>query len=91
MATSSLVIERVPCLSDNYAWVLHEPTQKLTAVVDPSESSPVQALLSSKWVRVLGYCLITCKVRSMHVPVKAVGGSTSVDSSLEVSLLVFTL
>lgn len=26
-------IERVPCLSDNYAWLLHEPSAGLTAVV----------------------------------------------------------
>eukprot|EP00210_Caulerpa_lentillifera_P000071 g67.t1 len=40
-STPELEVHRVPCLKDNYAWLLHEPISKLTAVVDPSESSPV--------------------------------------------------
>lgn len=45
-AASALQIERVPCLSDNYAWLLHEPTSQCTAVVDPSEAGPVRAALA---------------------------------------------
>lgn len=43
-----LEVLRVPCLKDNYAWILHEPTSELTAVVDPSESSPVITALEQK-------------------------------------------
>lgn len=43
-----LEIERVHCLSDNYAWLLHEPQQGVTAVVDPSECAPVVAALERK-------------------------------------------
>jgi hydroxyacylglutathione hydrolase len=47
MATPGVLqIERVPCLSDNYAWLLHEPGSGATAVVDPSESAPVEAALA---------------------------------------------
>ncbi|KAL6767660.1 hypothetical protein ACKKBF_B36130 [Auxenochlorella protothecoides x Auxenochlorella symbiontica] len=42
---ASLTIERVPCLSDNYAWLLHEPASNVVAIVDPSESKPVVAAL----------------------------------------------
>ncbi|KAJ9505449.1 hypothetical protein QJQ45_028707 [Haematococcus lacustris] len=45
----ALQVERVPCLSDNYAvWLVHEPLSKLTAVVDPAEVQPVVAALKSK-------------------------------------------
>lgn len=40
-----LHIERVPCLSDNYSWLLHEPRRGVTAVVDPAEAAPVAAAL----------------------------------------------
>ena len=41
-------VTRVPCLSDNYAWLLHEPKSKLTAIVDPSEFKPVDKALRQK-------------------------------------------
>ena len=41
-------IERVPCLSDNYSWLLHEPQQGATAVVDPAEVEPVVAALEAR-------------------------------------------
>ncbi|GFH15579.1 hydroxyacylglutathione hydrolase, partial [Haematococcus lacustris] len=44
----ALQVERVPCLSDNYVWLVHEPLSKLTAVVDPAEVQPVVAALKSK-------------------------------------------
>jgi len=48
MSGNAMIVERVPCLRDNYVWVLHEPSQQLTAVVDPSESEPVISILNSK-------------------------------------------
>lgn len=45
-----LEIERVPCLSDNYSWLLHDPSSQLTAVVDPAEVQPVlDALQRRGW------------------------------------------
>ncbi len=34
-------IHRLPVLSDNYVFVLHDPTQGIAAVVDPAEAEPV--------------------------------------------------
>lgn len=48
--SSAPQIERVPCLSDNYAWLLHEPAAGVTAVVDPAEVAPVvEALRQKGW------------------------------------------
>lgn len=48
--SSAPQIERVPCLSDNYAWLLHEPAAGVTAVVDPAEVAPVvEALRQRGW------------------------------------------
>jgi hydroxyacylglutathione hydrolase len=43
-----LAIELVPCLSDNYAYLIHDPTERLCAVVDPSEPEPVRRALAEK-------------------------------------------
>jgi hydroxyacylglutathione hydrolase len=40
-----LAIELVPCLSDNYAYLVHDADSGLCAVVDPSEAPPVRAAL----------------------------------------------
>ena len=42
-----LQIEQIPCLSDNYVYLIHEPEQELTAVVDPAETAPVLAALAA--------------------------------------------
>lgn len=41
----TLEITIVPLLTDNYAYVLHEPEAEVTAVVDPSEAIPVLTVL----------------------------------------------
>ncbi|CDY56607.1 BnaCnng30690D, partial [Brassica napus] len=38
---SSLQIELVPCLKDNYAYILHDEDTGTVGVVDPSEAEPV--------------------------------------------------
>jgi hydroxyacylglutathione hydrolase len=40
-----LNIHLVPCLSDNYAYLVHEPATNSVAIVDPSEAAPVFAAL----------------------------------------------
>lgn len=42
---SKLEIVLVPCLSDNYAYLVHDRETGLCAVVDPSEEAPVSAAL----------------------------------------------
>lgn len=41
-----LNIHIVPCLNDNYAYLIHEPATRTVAVVDPSESAPILAALA---------------------------------------------
>lgn len=41
-------VVRVPALSDNYIWLLHEPKSNLTAVVDPAEVEPVNKVLQER-------------------------------------------
>lgn len=47
---AALDIRLVPCLTDNYAYLVHEPEAGLTGVVDPSEAGPVKrALTDTGW------------------------------------------
>jgi hydroxyacylglutathione hydrolase len=47
---AALAIELVPCLTDNYAYLVHDAGAGLTAVVDPSEPEPVaEALARRGW------------------------------------------
>ena len=34
----ALEVQRIPCLSDNYAWLIRDQGSAKTAIVDPSES-----------------------------------------------------
>lgn len=43
-----LKIVTVPCLSDNYAFLLHDPVSGCTALVDAPEASPIQAELDHR-------------------------------------------
>lgn len=43
-----LEIHRVPVLHDNYVWLAHEPTAKVTAAVDPAVVGPVLDALDQK-------------------------------------------
>ena len=43
---ASLEIELVPCLKDNYAYLVHDQDAGLTAIVDPSEPEPVRKALA---------------------------------------------
>jgi hydroxyacylglutathione hydrolase len=45
---AALEIELVPCLKDNYAYLVHDSDQSLTAVVDPSEPDPVRKALAAR-------------------------------------------
>lgn len=46
----TLQIETIPCLSDNYAYLAHDPATGETAVVDVPEAAPVlEALAKKNW------------------------------------------
>ena len=48
MNTPHLQIVRVSALSDNYAFLLHEPVSGETAVVDTPEAAPIRAALAAR-------------------------------------------
>lgn len=47
-AVSALEIELVPCLRDNYAYLVRDRDSDLCAIVDPSEPGPVKAALARR-------------------------------------------
>lgn len=44
----ALILRTVPCLSDNYAFLIHDPASKATAVIDVPESAPILAALQAE-------------------------------------------
>jgi hydroxyacylglutathione hydrolase len=46
--TRKLQIARVPVLSDNYVWLVHEPDSGDTAAIDPSVAEPVLAAATER-------------------------------------------
>lgn len=44
-------IERIPCRTDNYVWLVHEPASGAVAVVDPADAEPVEARLATRGLR----------------------------------------
>ena len=45
----------IPCLSDNYAYVIYDNNSKTVGVVDPSESLPVISFLKKKKIKIKLY------------------------------------
>jgi hydroxyacylglutathione hydrolase len=48
---TELEIELVPCLRDNYAYLVRDAADGVCAIVDPSEAAPVRAALDAKGLR----------------------------------------
>lgn len=46
--TAALALVTLPCLADNYAFLLHDPRSGATAVVDVPEAEPVQRALAER-------------------------------------------
>jgi len=44
----SLEIVRIPALSDNYVWLVHDPLSRETVVIDPAVAAPVLAAASER-------------------------------------------
>lgn len=45
---TNLEIVRIPALSDNYIWLVHDPDSGETMVVDPAEAAPVLAAAEAR-------------------------------------------
>lgn len=48
----ALEVVRIPVLSDNYIWLVHEPTSGATIVVDPAVAAPVLAEAEARGWRI---------------------------------------
>ena len=48
----------IPCLTDNYAYIISNNNSKIVGVVDPSEAPPITAFLKKKNLK-LNYILNT--------------------------------
>lgn len=58
-ASAALEVFRLPALSDNYIWLLREPSSGATAVVDPADAAPVVAEVARRGWGTLDYILNT--------------------------------
>ena len=47
-----LDVVRIPALTDNYVWLLHEPASGDTVVIDPAEAAPVLAAAERRGWRI---------------------------------------
>ena len=45
---SRLKVHQIPCLSDNYGYLVHDPDSGLTAAIDTPEVEPIHAALNAK-------------------------------------------
>jgi hydroxyacylglutathione hydrolase len=45
-------IARIPALSDNYVWLVHDPASGETVVIDPAEAAPVLAAADQRGWRI---------------------------------------
>ena len=43
-----MLITPIPCLTDNYAYIIYDKNSKTTGVVDPSEAEPIIAFLKKE-------------------------------------------
>jgi len=62
-------ITPIPCLTDNYAYIINDNDSKIVGVVDPSEASPIISFLNKKNLK-LNYILNT------HHHFDHIGGNT---------------
>mmetsp|Transcript_35657 Transcript_35657/g.57288 ORF Transcript_35657/g.57288 Transcript_35657/m.57288 type:complete len:339 (-) Transcript_35657:271-1287(-) len=58
-SSNEMEVSLIPCLSDNYAYLLHNSATGTIAIVDPSEAAPVRAELQMKNLGRIDYILNT--------------------------------
>jgi len=72
----------IPCLTDNYAYIINDNNSKLVGVVDPSEASPIIAFLKKKNLK-LNYILNT------HHHFDHIGGNVELKKKYEAKVVGF--
>jgi hydroxyacylglutathione hydrolase len=70
----TLEIVRIPCLADNYVWLLREPDRGAVAVVDPADPGPVRAALDTRGWRLT-------HILNTHHHADHVGGNLALKAS----------
>ena len=72
----------IPCLNDNYAYILHDEKEKVVGVVDPSEALPIIEFLTKKNLK-LKYILNT------HHHFDHIGGNIELKKRYEAKVVGF--
>jgi len=72
----------IPCLSDNYAYVIYDKRSKIVGVIDPSEASPIIRFLEKKNLK-LNYILNT------HHHFDHVGGNIELKKKYHAKIIGF--
>ena len=72
-------ITTIPCLADNYAYIINDHDSKIVGVVDPSESGPIISFLNKKGLK-LNYILNT------HHHYDHVGGNSELKKNIMLKL-----
>ena len=77
-----MLITPIPCLTDNYAYIIFDNISKTTGVVDPSESKPIISFLKKKKLK-LNYILNT------HHHFDHIGGNVELKKAYNAKVLGF--
>ena len=75
-------ITPIPCLTDNYAYIINDKKSKTIGVVDPSESEPIISFLEKKNLK-LNYILNT------HHHFDHIGGNIKLKNSYNAKVIGF--
>jgi len=71
-----LEIVRIPVLSDNYVWLMHDPASRETVVIDPAVAEPVLAEAASRGWRIT-------QIWNTHWHPDHTGGNDQIKASVE--------
>ena len=77
-----MLIEPIPCLTDNYAYIIYDDISKIASVIDPSEAKPIISFLKKKQIK-LNYILNT------HHHFDHVGGNAELKKKYNAKVIGF--
>ena len=77
----SIVVEVIPCLHDNYAYVVFDEASREAVVIDPSESAPILRRLDELGLQVV-------RLLATHHHADHVGGAVELARNFNVGLLL---
>ena len=77
---TNLEIVRIPALSDNYIWLIHDPASAETVVVDPGEAEPALEAASARGWRIT-------QVWNTHWHPDHVGGNAGIKAATGATII----